>query len=1428
MCKCISKNSNHMKKTLTKELESVVGTLLLMVVMMTAHTTWAQTPVSLSMDNDYSSNQAGFYYVNKPAYDVTVSLDPNELQWSSGNTICRLGNDGTFTVSPVAGTNGAMANYSPSESAPWHSKIDNVKQLFFEPGVTEIGAYTFANLGALEVNLPDGMKKIHAYAFQYAHITKVTIPSTMTNVAKGAFYCCDYLNDVYCHAQAENLTWKGTLWDFKHHPDDYIYATKMHVQSCQLQAFQSKFGEKLNVTIVGDIVPTGNWMDAENRSTTFREKGNIIYIDNEADLALLAYNLNTGATEYWGFTFQLTRDLDMSAHYWTPIGTIDNPFSSKFDGGGHTISGIIVNRPNADFNGLFGYGKGCEIRDLVLKNSSISGRDFTGGVIGSIYPQQISNLFNVVSHATVSGANRVGGVAGEVAYKENNVAYVTNCLYLGNSVTATGNEKGAVIGRITSSYEHENTYYTDEAVSGLSSSDVRAYEMKPKSLPKGVNVSYSGTQGVEHHGSFYAPKGATFTINVSAVEPLVQTIEHVYVDGKEITASSNGAYPYTLSEATNHTLTVATTQTDITGNGTEANPYLITTANQWDAFANAVNNGATFTGKFIKLGADISVNTMAGVKTKGQIQSFDGTFDGDNHTLTVSYGTDAEPFDQAYCAPFRYVYDATFRNLHVDGNIYTANQHAAGIAGWSSGILIEGCRSSVAIHSTVNGEGGHGGFVGNPSKRLTIRDSWFDGSLLGEKTNGCGGFVGWTNDEVSFENCLLNPTAVTISGENSKTFACYLYDRNLHIDCNCYYVTPIGTEQGKQAYSENPGDDGYAIVTAADGNTYYTFSPVFWSQEEYRDQTWGADYSATEFTISTAEQLAQFAYLVNAGKDFKDKTIILTDNIDLGDHFWKAIGTHSDNGRRFRGTFDGAGYVIDNVYAIEDPTDTNWQAIGLFGGIENANLRNIVLTNIIAVNGPRSDVGGLVARAYADEGYHDVYTIKNCHVFSGAISLLKVDGNIIESTGAIAGLSNVDIEACSVGADVTVTSVDHAGGIVGDDAYLFITVKGCISAASVSAGKIAGGIISNRENCTVMDCLYIGSSINGNWNKGAIVGKVAKDDEFSNNYFIDSQFAGNEYTLTEGVSLGYTYTVEPEGLGEMCAAYDSGITAYDHGLLFSSLYIMATPPPVINLIDVADNSAVISEHAGKEVKAILAGRTLYKDGSWNTLCLPFDVEDFISTPLEGAKVMTLEGTSYSQGTLTIDFVETTSIEAGYPYLIKWRKADDYVNDHQHNLHEPVFENVIISKTSPDACTFGTDVITFKGLYAPLSIGENGDETLLYLGDDNALHYSQNAMDINAFHAYFTATVSYGDVNGDGYVNVTDVTILVNHILGKETEGFVINHADVNGDGDINVTDVTALVNLILHGTNILNVEITGADGITFSGGDSVPARISRK
>lgn len=58
-------------------------------------------------------------------------------------------------------------------------------------------------------------------------------------------------------------------------------------------------------------------------------------------------------------------------------------------------------------------------------------------------------------------------------------------------------------------------------------------------------------------------------------------------------------------------------------------------------------------------------------------------------------------------------------------------------------------------------------------------------------------------------------------------------------------------------------------------------------------------------------------------------------------------------------------------------------------------------------------------------------------------------------------------------------------------------------------------------------------------------------------------------------------------------------------------------------------------------------------------------------------------------------------------------------------------------------------------------------------------------------------VTAGDTNGDGVVDVSDVTAVVNFILGQKQEGYNPVAVDVNGDTVVDVTDVTALINLIL-------------------------------
>ena len=65
--------------------------------------------------------------------------------------------------------------------------------------------------------------------------------------------------------------------------------------------------------------------------------------------------------------------------------------------------------------------------------------------------------------------------------------------------------------------------------------------------------------------------------------------------------------------------------------------------------------------------------------------------------------------------------------------------------------------------------------------------------------------------------------------------------------------------------------------------------------------------------------------------------------------------------------------------------------------------------------------------------------------------------------------------------------------------------------------------------------------------------------------------------------------------------------------------------------------------------------------------------------------------------------------------------------------------------------------------------------------------------------YFTLGANFllGDVNHDGSVNITDVSLTVNHILGNEPPIFFQENADFDQDGNINVADITNIVNYIL-------------------------------
>lgn len=185
-------------------------------------------------------------------------------------------------------------------------------------------------------------------------------------------------------------------------------------------------------------------------------------------------------------------------------------------------------------------------------------------------------------------------------------------------------------------------------------------------------------------------------------------------------------------------------------------------------------------------------------------------------------------------------------------------------------------------------------------------------------------------------------------------------------------------------------------------------------------------------------------------------------------------------------------------------------------------------------------------------------------------------------------------------------------------------------------------------------------------------------------------------------------------------AQDSPTSVAAVGLPALPLHGLATHQDAscIELVDNGtNNSALISAADGQVTNVRLSGRTLYKDGEWNTICLPFEVSDsdanaddiaigggdgisFTGTPFEGAIAKTLADSRIENSVVRLSFSETplTTLEAGKPYIVKWENTEG-------TIVNPVFNNVTINATTDHAISM-EGVVDFVGYYDALRLTPN--------------------------------------------------------------------------------------------------------------------------
>ena len=188
------------------------------------------------------------------------------------------------------------------------------------------------------------------------------------------------------------------------------------------------------------------------------------------------------------------------------------------------------------------------------------------------------------------------------------------------------------------------------------------------------------------------------------------------------------------------------------GAGTEADPYRIECADDWDALYYAVRNGRTFENEFLSLSRDIAVVNPVGVfdSDPAKKRPFKGTFDGKRHAIIMCYTADSNS-DKAV---FGCAQGATVRNLTVKGAI-RGDYSLGGIFGNGSGCIAENCVNKAEIKGLNDYIGGIAGWSGNGAKFLNCVNC---AAIEGQ--NCVGGIAGRTGEESRFLNCL-NQTDVT-------------------------------------------------------------------------------------------------------------------------------------------------------------------------------------------------------------------------------------------------------------------------------------------------------------------------------------------------------------------------------------------------------------------------------------------------------------------------------------------------------------------------------------------------------------------------------------------------------------------------------------------------------------------------------------------
>ena len=210
-------------------------------------------------------------------------------------------------------------------------------------------------------------------------------------------------------------------------------------------------GENDGYPVFAEASSWENFIDTEFEGEGTKDQPYLI--TSAEELAGLAYLVNNGTEDYASANYLQTTNINLGSHYWKPIGfTEDYPFRGNYDGGNHTVSGLVFDETQQlSACGLFGI-VGTNLNpesyeDLLpeIKNLGIVGPAITfygvlnGAIIGGSFelPEgmagaKLTNCYNEADLEVRGALAYVGGLFGVLEYLS-----ISDCFNAGN-ITGAG------------------------------------------------------------------------------------------------------------------------------------------------------------------------------------------------------------------------------------------------------------------------------------------------------------------------------------------------------------------------------------------------------------------------------------------------------------------------------------------------------------------------------------------------------------------------------------------------------------------------------------------------------------------------------------------------------------------------------------------------------------------------------------------------------------------------------------------------------------------------------------------------------------------------------------------------------------------------------------------------------------------------------